>query len=258
MGGMAWMSELKFHWQPFEDALTLRIATSARLAEEVLKEQARGIFRKVMDITPPGHEGVKAGTRAAADIGKAKVAGDIAKLYGSPSAGFDAIEAKSPADARAFWAVRKRRPDAAADLVRQHTGTWFGPFDEGKLHKQRFVKGRVKGKKSRPILYVSDAKPLNDYVKLTQGRVHFLAAGWREISDRLGLAVPGMIGKHNAPSSAVILATLERIIIRAVNELSYASDADLNRRVQWAIDAQAGAMQRQWKEFMEKQFNKII
>jgi hypothetical protein len=61
MGGMAWMSELKFHWQPFEDALTLRIATSARLAEEVLKEQARGIFRKVMDITPPGHEGVKAG-----------------------------------------------------------------------------------------------------------------------------------------------------------------------------------------------------
>jgi hypothetical protein len=258
MGVVAWMSELKFKWQPFEDALTLRIATSAKLAEEVLKQQARGIFRNVISITPPGHEGVKAGTRGAAEMGKAKVAGDIAKLYGTPSAAFDEIEKKNPADARAFWAVKRTRPDAAADIVRQHTGTWYGPFDGGKLHAQRFVGGRVKGKKTRPILYVSEPKALKDYVKSKQARVHFLAAGWKEIANKLGLAVPGMIAVHGAPSAAAILANMERIVIRAVNELSYASDADLNRRVQWAIDAQTGAMQRQWKEFMEKQFSKII
>jgi hypothetical protein len=253
------MSELKFQWKPFEDALTLRMATSAKLAEEVLKEQARGIFRNVIAITPPGHEGVKAGTRAAAEKGKAKVAADIGKLYGTPSSAFEAIEKKSPADARAFWALKRTRPDAASDIVRRHTGTWFGPFDKGALHKQRFVKGRVKGKKERPILYMSDPKSLQDYIKARQARVHFLAAGWREIALKLGLSLPGMISQHAAaPSAAAITANLERIVIRAVNELSYASDADLRRRIQFAIDAQTGAMQRQWKEFMDKQFSKII
>lgn len=280
MGAVAWMSELKFKWQPFEDALTLRIATSAKLAEEVLKEQARGIFRNVISITPPGHvitqrtqvaaglgwmqtlpqsRLVAGGSREGTAAGKTKVGRDISKLYGTPSAAFDAIEKKSPADARAFWALKRTRPDAAADLVRKHTDTWYGPFDGGKLHQQRFKRGSVNGRRGRPILYISDPKELRSYTKRKQGHVNFLANGWRDIAAKLGLELPEAVARHtSAPSTAAILVSLERIIIRATNAVSYASDADLNRRLQDAIDRQAGAMQRQWKEFMEKQFSKII
>jgi hypothetical protein len=274
------MSELKFQWKPFEDALTLRMATSAKLAEEVLKEQARGIFRNVIAITPPGHvvtervqaaaglgwmrtmqqsRLVGAGSREGTAAGKAKVASDISKLYGTPSSAYDAIEKKSPADARAFWAVRRTRPDAAADIVMKHTGTWFGPFDGGKLHKQRFQRGSVNGRRGRPILYISNPKELSDYIKSKQARVSFLAAGWRDISEQLGITLPESIGKHkSAPSSAQIVASMERIVIRATNGLSYATDAGLRSRIQDSINRQAGAMERQWKEFMEKQFSKII
>lgn len=246
-------------WADFEAQLTLRIASSARIAEEIVREQMRGIVRRVIEVTPPGHGGAKAGTRAATEAGRAKVASDIGKLYGTPSDAFDAIEKKNPADARAFWAVRTRRPDAAADIVRKHTGAWYGPFDGGALHKQRFQRGRVKGRKDRPILYISDPAALAAYRKEKQDHVNWLAAGWREISRQLAIALPAAIARHGgAPSIAVIRATEERIVIRGINAVNYAAEVKgLQRRIQFAIDAQTGAMRRQWQHFLNNHFSRI-
>lgn len=249
--------EVKLNWSRFEAALMQRVASSKRLAEELLKEQARSLFRTVVEITPPGHAGAPAGSRAATTAGQNKVASDIAKLYGTTGTAFDLIAAKSEPDARVFWAMKTKRPDAASDIVRKHLDAWYGPFDDGKLHKERFKGGRVRGGRRKAPIYIihqKDQRALKEYLRQQQAHVNWLASGWKRIANALGIHVAQAIARHSAPGVATITATMERILIRATNEVGYASDVDLRRRIQSAIDRQVGAMERQWKFFLEQQF----
>lgn len=240
-------------WEGFNAALERRAATSTRELLPLIIEQARGLHREVIKITPPGHAGVAGGTRAALDHGKAKVAGDIAKLYGSPNAAFDAIAQKSEPAARAFWALKTRDPAAARDIVYEQLHTSLIDWDDGALHKRNFKGGRVRGNKSKPIVFVTNSKALRAFVAEQQEHVMFLTAGWREIMNKLGLSLPGFID-HDAPSAATIEVTATRLRIIASNDVLYGAATDLQRRIQFAIDRQTASMERQWDEYV-KQLN---
>ena len=250
-------AEIRLNWSNFEAALARRIGTSAKLAQEVILGQARSLFRIVIEVTPPGHEGVKAGTRAAANRGRAKIAGDIAKLYGDDNRAYDLLSEKKPGLADAFWKARRRKPEAAAKLVREHLGASYSAFDGGALHRRFFRRGRVSvGRREVPFIFVREKQPLRAYVAEVQERVHYLAAGHERIADRLGLPLPVEISRHDAPSLAEVTFNELLLRIRATNAVKFASDTDLARRIQHAIDRQTGAMERQWREFERKMWER--
>lgn len=253
--------EVTVQWDRFNAVLDRRIATSSREAVVIAAEQMRGIHRQLIKITPPGHSvngsGVEGGTIEAREHGRAKVAGDIAKVYGTASSAYDAIYEKSPAQARAFYALRTRGPLAAADIVRAQLNTWYGPFDGGALHQRNFRGGSVKGKKSKPILYIqhSDKAALDAYIKQQQGHVMYLTSGWNAIMTKLGIPLPAFAAL-GGPGEAIIEVSTNRVHTLASNDVKYASNAIT--RVQWAIDRQADAMQRQWDDWNAKRNNLFL
>lgn len=244
--------EIVMRWGSLYAAFERRLATGTRDALPVMVEVARGIVRKIIEVTPPGHDSVKGATREALEHGQARVAGDIRRLYGTPSDAYEAIRGKSPAAASAFWHLRKRDRQAAAQLAREQLGVWYGPFDGGAIHSSHFVRGRIRDRqrKNAPVIYVDDERELEAYIKEQQGHVMFLTAGWKEACAKLGISLPGFVSKNSAPSHAVIEVTSDRLRIVASNDVEYASDADLQRRVQFAIDSQTASMQRQWEDYV--------
>lgn len=245
--------EFKFDWTDFEAKFVRRAASASRPAAAILLEQARGIFRAVIEITPPGHTGVKAGTRAAAEHGKAKVEGDIRALYGTAATAYDRIMEAGKAKASAFWFLHKRGDDAnAARVFKDATGEWFGPFDGGAIHRSHFTRGSVKKRKGRPIIYVNDERALNDFIKAQQSHVHWLAGGWNNVARRLGISVSSEISRQNSPGMATVDFTMDHLRVIATNAVAYATDTDLERRIQWAIDRQAQKMENQWRDFVSR------
>lgn len=228
-----------------------RAAHASKPAGAILLEQGRGLFHTVIEITAPGHAGVKAGSNTATARGKAKVAGDLAKLYGTPGGAYDAIKARSgESEADLFWKLRNSKPAEAAVIVRSQLGASFSDWDNGALHRQQFRRGRVNaGRRKSPLVYVRDAAPLKQYIKNVQERVNYLAGGWETVARKLGISLPQSISKHDAPSVAIVEFTIDRLRVLATNAVKYASDTDLERRIQWAINSQARKMQRQWEDF---------
>lgn len=251
------LQEVKLDWSDFEQKLARRIATGARAAYEVAAEQARGVIREVLNITPPGHEGSPGPTREGQTAGRAAVARDIAKLYGTPNDGYDLIAQKSQAAASAFWFTKTHNPEAAASIVREKLGISYSPFDGGALH-QRFLnkRGRVaRGRGIRkPIIIVRDPPALEHYVEKKQGHVFWLMSGWKGICEKLGIALPAMVSQHSGPGLGTVEVTESHIRIFAANDVSFAAATDLQRRIQWAIDAQIGKMNRQWEDYVAKRF----
>jgi hypothetical protein len=246
--------EIKMDWTAFNAALVRRVATSSRDGIMILAEQARGIIREGVAVTPPGHPGVPGGTRAAQQHGEAKVAADLAKLYGTPGTAFALIRDRDVHQAAAFWQLHKHgNATAAKQIVQQQIGGTYGPFDGGRLHDTQFVGGRVKGSKRRPVLYVSNPEELKAFAARQSGRVHYLASGWNEIAAKLGISLPQMITRHTGPGHAVIEISETRLRIVATNDVAYASDTGLERRLQFAIDRQASKMEAQWQNFATKQ-----
>jgi hypothetical protein len=243
--------EINMDWSRFETALQRRLATSSRDHLAVLSEQARGIQRRVIEVTPPGSEGVKGTSRKAREMGMAAVGRDIRRIYGTPGDAYELIRAKNEQVAGAFWKAHQQRDVAEASrLMESVVGKKLFPFDGGKLHGSfKKKQGRVKSRGA--IFFVEDEKELNDYIKTRQKRVQFLQAGWKEAASKLGLTLPSSISTHHSVGSAVIEVTATRIRIVATNGVSYASNADVERRIQFAINAQGGAMERQMERYVE-------
>ncbi|MBL9115512.1 MAG: hypothetical protein JNJ83_10950 [Verrucomicrobiaceae bacterium] len=251
------MRELKLHTAEFERAVGRVLASSRRDASDVMYRLMRSVMRRVVEITPPGSEGVKGGTRKAQQQGQAAVAADIRKVYGNAGDAYDLLAERSAARASAFWMLHKSGDDnAASEMLRSSRGVSFSPFDDGKAHKAMMDKrGRVGGKKGkRPIFYVRNGKELADYIKEKQSHVYWLAAGWKEAMTKLGGTVPQMIAVHDAPGAIEFLNEGGRWVLRAHNDVRFASNVnDLERRIQWALDSQTQALIRQWDHFVKNQ-----
>lgn len=247
--------DIKLNWSEWDTAFARRTATSKRSVLELATEQMRGIMRHSLLVTPPGHDGVPGGTREADAHGRAKVMGDIFDLYGTAGDAFALIKRQDIGLAKSFWRDHQRGDEAAAaETFKRVTGQWYGPWDGGRLHKTHFTRGRTaKRRDGRKIIFVSDARALTDYVRDQQDKVMTLTAGWKKAFADLGIPLPQWIAQHNAPvDNLIVEVSDERIRIQAGNSVTYADATDLQRRLQFAIDAQKGAMDRQWEDYQAK------
>lgn len=259
------MKEVSLDWSEFDTAITRRIATSAREAEPIFVEQARGVFSNYFQVTPPASITKANGAtdwtvtigNDAKEHGKAKVAADIHALYGTPSDAYDDLHRVSPAKAAAFWILQKqKKTDQANKILRGQFGSGFSKFDGGALH-QRWFKGtgRRRGD-GGPTIYVENPRELESYVKDIQGHVGYLLGGHHSIAAKLGIVLPSW-ARTEAPSAATVDFGPGRLSITAINDVDYASAVNLEGRSQWAINSQAAKMTRQWEKFQEDQFAKL-
>jgi len=244
--------EIRMDWTRFETSLQRRLATSSRDHLLVLSEQARGIMRTVVELTPPGHDGVPGTGRKARQMGMAAVARDIKRIYGTPGDMFAEIKQRNEQMADAFYGQVKARDIAAASATALRAiGKPLYPFDGGSLHKRfKGKQGRVKSRAQ--IFYVEDEKELKNYIKERQKHVQFLQAGWKSTAAKLGIQLPGSITSHNSPGAIAIEVSAQRLRIIATNAVKYASNADVERRIQWAINRQASKMERQWETYAQR------
>lgn len=257
----------------FDKALVTALSQSKRDPIVFVKEQAKGVVKRLVGITPPAHI---AGTNIA-DIdgnavwnvvqggeakrhGMALVRSDIAKIYGTPAMAYDLMKEKEShaGQAKGFWKLFKAGDlDRAKDIFRMVTGEGFTAFDDGTLHKaRRNNRGRVgRVRKGRPLYYVNNPADIKSYTKKKSDMVGWLAAGWNTAAAMLGLQSPAWISRHSAPGRGSIVVTDEGLRITLTNAVSFAREInDWERRVQYALAGQAAAMARRSEDYLKKLF----
>lgn len=257
--------ELTIDDTALQTALTTMIAQSKRGPLPVMLEVSRGVARKVVGITPPAHITQLPGQDESGNAlwnvvlggdakrhGEAVVRADIYKVYGTPGAAYAKIKAANPKLAQGFWIAKKKNNLKEMNrLFHLACGQVLNAFDGGTRHQQlRNNRGRVSGKNL--VAYVSDAKDLKAYIKTIQGRVGWLAAGWNDALAGLGISPAAWIARHDAPGTGSIKINDNGIEITMTNSVSFSGQSDLQRRVQYAVDSQAEAMERRMTDYLLK------
>jgi hypothetical protein len=248
---------INFDYSRFDQSLTRFLATTRRTLPVVLMEQARGIVRNAIAITPPGkaNDGDVTLGGAAKKLGETAIASDIRSIYGTPAQAYDLIKEhmSNTGEPDGFWKHLKRGGIAQANQIFQDaTGQKLYPFDDGAVH-QRFKKGRARAHARKPVFFLQDTKPLDTYVKSIQKRVGWLASGWNAVAARLGVKPAAWIWRNHGDGSATLRETTTGIVIRAENDVSYAKYIpDMHRRLQSAIDRQAGAMKKRVQSYLKQ------
>ena len=209
----------------FDAALKEFRRNGKRAAEVVLREQARGVLRKIIDWTPPG--GKNATGQGAKKRGEAKVERDILKLM-QPH-----VPPKAP--------VNILR--AAGMFVEEASNA-----SPAAIHKaNRSPTGRV-NRKLNPRIKIK-ASDLKRYIASKKKMVGFLASGWKAAATKLGVPVPAWVSRHSAPGEGKIKSTSVAIEVVATNKVKGSPALDIERRVQSALDSQAAAMVRRLENF---------
>lgn len=211
------MREITLNTDGFNAAVSRLLAGSKREAVAVLREQARGIIRNVIAVTPPGKWG--RGSTEARKRGQAIVEADVFKVV---------------------------RPVAAAKAQEQ---------DVAGLMKRYRRNGRVRHG-AEPRITVPRDK-LKEYLKTKKALVGFLASGWNEAAARLGVKPAAWIWKNEGPGAMQIIVSDSAIRIVATNNVRYASSiSQLRSRLQWAVNQQQRAIERRLKRFQDERAKK--
>ncbi len=197
----------------FMNTVARFLATSKRDGLVVMREQARGVLREVIALTPPGRPGVSGNARSR---GAAKVKADILKL------------------------VRGTNAEARVERL-----------DIAQIHAANRRGGRVTSSITPRIRVPASA--LRAYIQRKQKRVGRLASGWNTAAARLGYRPPAWIWRNDGPGSIEIRVTDKDLVIRATNQVAYASEISmLNRRIQTALNIQRNKMERRLAYFMKQ------
>lgn len=265
---------INIYYDPLDNAIARMLVQSKRDPLVALREVARGTLKRVIEITPPAHVS-RIGTDrfrstpdteissvvlggAAKRHGEAKVESDIRKLYGTPSDAYAMIKASkaNEGEAAGFWQhYKKGEIDHAATLFRKATGRGFGAFDDGKLHKSwRNKRGNVSAK-GKANFFVSNPDALKAYIRLIKSHVGWLAAGWNQACAMLGVQPPQWIWRHSSPGAGTVETTESRVTITMTNRVRYVDNInDWQRRIQYAVNSQAAALNRRSEDYMKKLF----
>lgn len=253
-------TDLKIDMSAFDAAVSRALTETKREPVAYMREQAKGVVRRIIEITPPAHDGINGS--AARQHGAAVVKGDIAKIYGRPSDAYAMMKEMAPSEsmAKGFWRhYTQGEFERAKDLFRAATGESFGEFDDGKLHSsRRGSRGRVSGIRSgKPLMWTWNPKALTEYVKKKQDMPGWLAGGWNFAAAMLNFRAPAWISRHASPGAGNLIVNDEGVRIRMVNKVGYAGEVDgWRRRIQWALNTQAEAIRRRSEQFVKNMFSK--
>ena len=210
-------SEFKLNTAAFMAAAARLLATSKRDAVTVMKQQAKGVIKEVIAITPPGGPNVSAGK--ARKRGTLNVKADILKVV------------------RGVKADRAEAQDVAGIVDAKRT------------------RGRITSEVTPRITV--PAEKLKAYIKARPQRVGFLASGWNLAAAKLGLKPPAWIWRHSGPGAMEVNVTHQDIRIRATNAVRFASEiSKLRSRLQQALHRQRNKIERQLRHYLARASNK--
>lgn len=200
-------------------ANALRRATQ-RSGPEILLEGARGFTRRIIDITPPASAGVVGSAAFAA--GKAFIDRDLARIFTGVK-------------------LQHSRPEQFPDVEGIHARLFVGkkpgrpiPTDRG---RGQYYVDRVKLDGLREKLY---------------SRVGFLASGWMAAASKLGVRVQSWISRFGARGEIEVETDPDGGSITITNFADpKAPVEELERRVPYALEYQASAMERKAKFLLD-------
>jgi hypothetical protein len=113
-------------------------------------------------------------------------------------------------------------------------------------------KTAMRNRRGRNLFYV-DRRKFERLRKKKIKQVGKLGSGFAPAANRLGVALPAFMKRHQTPGSIQVNSTPDHIQITIINGAHYAHQIpDLRRRIEWAVGAQRGAMERQLNRAMKQ------
>jgi hypothetical protein len=213
---------MKFNPSRFQKSLAELRRHSKLDSQSFMRQRARSLLRRIVDITPPATGKANSKARIA---GEAAIAGDLLKLA------VPAVAAAAKKSKGAF--------DDVSTLAAAHAAS-------------RGRGGRV-NPRNRKLLFVKQAE-FQRLLKQLQSFVGILAAGWNAAAQRLGIRLPAWIARHGTRHGSIQIhenSSGIRIVLR--NSVPFVDDVTgLKRRVNAAMDYEANSIKRQVKHLVRK------
>ena len=246
---------MTFDMSRLESAIRRYRGAAVKETSEVVRSAARNFIVKAAGVTPPSVNGKADGT--AKKRGEAVIQNDLDHIF----LGLD------PESYRQF--LERGGKDVRRELYRKD-GTIYVTDSDIEIgsakdwHQQnRRENGRVHriGRKTRDIgrhknwdRGVVPAAEKKAYIAKVLKRVGLLAAGWNASAIKLGAKFPAWIKRHGHGNGQCLVEENARgIRIRMENMVGFATKIrGLDRRIKWAINAQAGALERAADAIMAK------
>jgi hypothetical protein len=215
-----------------------------RTLADTMKRAAKGVTRRVINLTPPAHEGVTGA--AAYRYGRRKIKRDMERVLAP-------VKLKGHRLITKVFGQELRRPIRIAtaekypDVVsvyRQH-------------RKFRNVGVGARSTNLRDRKYYVDQAKFNRLLKTKEARVGLMASGWAEGAAALDVPLQNWIARHGRGRGAVKqdLVT-SRMRITVINHpppgLPANVEVELQRRIKYAVQYQRDAMAREVKYYAMK------
>ena len=216
---------------------TYQLAT-LKDTDTVVRDAARNFVKRAASVTPPATGKLNS---EAKKRGESNVVGDLNHIF----------VGLSPALLEKFEALRAQgvpelRTKSGRVIVRSTDISV--PSIKGWHYANRRRAGRVRSgrRSSGGIRAVILAQRKKDYQQRVLKKVGLLMAGWNASAAKLGTKLPAWTSRHGIGGGrCAVTKTRSGIRIRLENMVGFVTKVKgLERRVQWALNAQAGALER--------------
>ena len=216
---------------------TYQLAT-LKDTDTVVRDAARNFVKRAASVTPPATGKLNS---EAKKRGESNVVGDLNHIFvGLSPALFEKFEALRA------QGVQELRTKSGRVIVRSTDISV--PSIKGWHYANRRRAGRVRSgrRSSGGIRAVILAQRKKDYQQRVLKKVGLLMSGWNASAAKLGTKLPAWTSRHGTGGGrCAVTKTRSGIRIRLENMVGFVTKVKgLERRVQWALNAQAGALER--------------
>jgi len=246
---------MTFDMSRLDAAIRRYRGAAVKETSEVVRMAARNFIVRAAGVTPPSINGKADGTSK--KRGEAVIQNDLDHiLVGLTPELYDQFMELGGKSVRR----EMRRKDGSvyvtdSDIAIGSISDWHkqNRRENGRVHrigrKTRDI-GRHKNW-DRGVVQAADKKA---YIKKVLARVGLLAAGWNASAIKLGARFPAWIKRHgHANGQCMVEENARGIRIRMENAVGFATKVrGLERRIKWAINAQANALDRAADNIMRK------
>jgi hypothetical protein len=229
---------------------TYQLAT-LKDTDTVVRDAARNFVKKAAAVTPPATGKLNS---EAKKRGERNVIGDLNHIFVGLSPGlfakFEKLRTQGLPELRTkSGRVIVRSTDIAV------------PSIKGWHYANRRRAGRVRSgrRSSAGIRAVILAQRKKDYQQRVLKKVGLLMSGWNASAAKLGTKLPAWTSRHGTGGGrCAVTKTRTSIRIRLENMVGFVTRVQgLERRVQWALNAQAGALERAADAIMRKTARRV-
>ena len=225
------MSRGKTDFRELRKAIAALQKETPKAKGKCVQQAARGFVKKIVEITPPASEGVTG--NAARQRGEQIIVSDIGRIMTGAVA--QGTTRRTLLDGRSGAA-------SAEELYKRFRDSRTGRINPAGLRHP----------------YLVPQAQVMALLRRLLGEVGWMAAGWNAAARSLKVGLPAWIRRHGDRAGSILVRTRGEIVrIEVTNKVKFVGNVkDYNRRIQKAVDYQAGAMRRQAQYLMEKAVKK--